>query len=428
MCSPAKGGKLPGFAEFQPSRPAVEASAVSDAKTTPLMARMIRQSYEALVRYSQPSGKAIAFQLSNFRTYNAPEFDLVRWFDVVTMPGGDVIQVESRTHQTSANLRLGRTEYVPQWKKEPEYGETKEGHFVSGLTVTQAFQAALADEPRLAAVSKLTAYDVTVTLEGRSRTYRAAFLWVDEREGLTMLPYDYITGRVATALVEKFLPGNRAPRVAPAPWDRTAPTKEACIAEEVALRSFGLSYQDSTDHTSGNHNVNGAFSASCQCNSDCSQDCYSNGFGGCEDWGDGGGTWGCHKISNPGFASADDHVSSGTATCRATAACSWKSCFACLCGGPSISVSYGGFGVSIGGSPESIVISKESSFTCPACRNEPPPPPPPGGGGGDDDGGGDDGGGGGMCEEGDWVTEWECIYVCGGWSDGEFCWVDPNMN
>jgi hypothetical protein len=32
-----------------------------------------------------------------------------------------------------------------------------------------------------------------------------------------------------------------------------------------------------------------------------------------------------------------------------------------------------------------------------------------------------------MCDEGSWVTEWECVYVCGGWSDGEYCYVDPNM-
>ena len=51
MCSPAKGGsKLPDFAGPRRSRPAVEMSAVADAKTTPFMARTIRQAYEAVAK------------------------------------------------------------------------------------------------------------------------------------------------------------------------------------------------------------------------------------------------------------------------------------------------------------------------------------------------------------------------------------------
>lgn len=404
------------------TRSVVEAAEVTDAKTTPLMARAIRQSYEALGRYAEASGKGISFHLSDFRTYEASEFSFVRWFDVVTMPGGDSIQVEARTHQASGNPRQGRTEYVPAWQVAKAYGDTKEGRSASDLTVTQAFQAALADEPRLAQVTHLTSYEVAVSFQGRSRNYRAAFLWGETRDGMTMLTYDLVTGRVDTGVVEKFPPGNKAPRVQPA-GDGTIRNKEACVAEEVAIRSFGLFQADHTGHTSGNHRVDGAFSASCVCNEDCSQDCTANGFGACYDTGD---TDTCHRISDPGFSSGDGHVSSGTATCKAAAACSWKSCFACLCTGPTISVSAGagGFSFSPGNTPFSA-LAKEGYFTCPACRTA-APPPPPGGGGGGEEGGGE--GGGGMCDEGSWVTEWECVYVCGGWSDGQYCYVDPNQN
>lgn len=402
------------------TRSSVEAAEVTDAKTTPLMARAIRQSYEALGRYAEASGKGLSFRLSDFRTYEASEFGFIRWFDVVTMPGGDSLQVEARTHQSGGDPSRGRTEYVPAWRVAKPYDETKEGRSASDLTVNQAFQAALADEPRLAQVTHLTSYDVTLRFEGRSRTYRAAFLWGETRDGMTMLVYDLVTGRVDTGVVEKFPPGNKAPRVKPA-GDETIRNKEACIAEEVDIRGFALYQAGFTGHSSGYHAVNGGFSASCVCNSDCSQDCTANGYANCEEWGD---TDTCHRISDPGFASGDGHAASGTTTCKAAAACSWKSCFGCLCSGPTISISGGGAGFSISpGNTPFAALAKDSYFNCSACRTAPPPPPPGGGGGGEEGGGG----GSGMCDEGNWVTEWECVYVCGGWSDGQYCYVDPNQ-
>src|SRR5262249_50284746 len=86
----------------------------SDPQTTPFMARLIRQSYASLARYAEPSGKKISFHLSNFRTLDTSDFDRVRWLDLVTMPGGEAIQVESRTHQAS-DTREGRVEYIPKW-------------------------------------------------------------------------------------------------------------------------------------------------------------------------------------------------------------------------------------------------------------------------------------------------------------------------
>jgi hypothetical protein len=465
--STAETTKSPSFAAFLRTHPAPEPSVTSDAKTTAFMQKTIRQAYDSLARYTKPSGKEISFYLNDFRTYDQTEFDFVRWLDLVTMPGGDLINVESRTHQDSSNPTAGRTEYVPHWKRAPEYIKSAQGQLISDYTVTRVFQAALADEPRLAAVTKLTSYEVTVWLEGQSRKYRAAFLWIEDRDGTTMLPYDYITGLVGQALVEKFPPGRTLSPRQRRSADKQGMTKSICYSGYITDRSWGLFQQDTTGHSSGYHAVDGAWSASCYCHEDCSQDCESNGFGGCDEWGD-VSTFYCHQISNPGFSSVNGHANpGGTATCSAMAACAWRECFACLCGGISISVSYNGAGFSIGTGPAGLAtLQKGDSFPCPPCQTQPTcnnngicepargeseqncpndcyvPPDPCNYDGwcdsyyGEDEyncpsdcysgggGGGDDGGGGGMCDEGSWVTEWECEYICGGWSDGEYCWVN----
>jgi len=54
-----------------------------------------------------------------------------------------------------------------------------------------------------------------------------------------------------------------------------------------------------------------------------------------------------------------------------------------------------------------------------ACEYTPPPPPPTGGGGG----GGTGGGSRASCNEGDLVTPEQCVTDCGGYVDGQYCYV-----
>ena len=68
-----------------------------DLRTDQGKEELIRRSYAAVRLYSLASGLHPSFELSEFQTIQHIDFGRFRWFDLVTAPGGQVIQVTGHT-------------------------------------------------------------------------------------------------------------------------------------------------------------------------------------------------------------------------------------------------------------------------------------------------------------------------------------------
>lgn len=417
--------------QIQKMRVTLNEQTLPDLRSEEGKKELIRRSYIAVSLYSRASAHRPTFEVSDFRTIPRVDFGRYEWFDLVTPPGGQVIQVTRHTTRSSTGTPI-RRHYSPEWVRAPqEYAESTEGKRFADARIDEILAAAARDMPELLGVTSVTTYRVTVTLDGETRSYRAAFLWKETGTGLTYQAYDQVTGRVGEALTETVPTGPVEVRSEPSADDLrnlgSAIEEVTCETGSVADRSFGLSAFDTTGHSSGEHELNGAVSMHCSCDSLCAQTCDSNVTASCNDWGD---TGTCHKISNP----SEDHSSSTTlnanlagsvASCGGGAGCAWKECLGCFCS-VTVSVSFGGAGLSVSTATSgAATLSDSHTFTCPTCNvvgddSETSDPPPSGGGGGD---------GGGSCScdcDGDgWVTPLECELDCGGIADIEngTCWV-----
>lgn len=425
-----------GGMQIQKMPVTLTAQTLPDLRTDEGKQELIRRSYLAVSLYSRASGHRPTYELSDFRTIPRVDFGRYEWFDLVTPPGGQVIQVTRHTVRGAQGTPI-RRHYTPRWIGAPQdYANTTEGKRFAHARIDEILAVAARDMPQLLGVTSVTAYRVTVTLGGETRSYRAAFLWKETGAGLTYQAYDQVTGRVDEAITETVPAGPVEVQSQPSVDDlrniSAAIDDETCESGSVADRSFGLSSSGFTGHTTGAHELDGAVSMHCDCDTTCAQTCEANVTGTCNDWGD---TGTCHVMSNPsedhsGATTFNAHLSGNTATCGGGLGCAWKECLGCFCS-VTVSVSWNGSGLSVSTTTADAATLKDShSLTCPTCTVATTDEPTDdssdtttsGGGGG-----GGDGGGGCSCDcDGDgWVTVLECETECGGIADVEngTCWV-----
>ena len=137
---------------------------------------IIKLSYELLERHSQSTVSDLGFELSGFGFIGADEFQKIRYGDIVTLTGGDVIDMSRKRH-TNGNTGAVTIEYIPVWGKHPgAAAQDVAGRRLETLSLAEVLEASK-DHPELSAVSSATQYTVTVNLRGESRTYQAAFFW-----------------------------------------------------------------------------------------------------------------------------------------------------------------------------------------------------------------------------------------------------------
>lgn len=147
---------------------------------------VVRETYRKLENYNAaaqifqrehtgkpaPSAASLSFELSNFRSGNVAEILNQRYAELVTLPTGDVISLTRGGH--SLNGGPQEATFAAEW--EPgQYAAV----FDPAWTVADVFHFEAA---RYYNIKTYASYQVTVRLNGRSRTYRALALFHEATE------------------------------------------------------------------------------------------------------------------------------------------------------------------------------------------------------------------------------------------------------
>jgi hypothetical protein len=146
--------------------------------------KVVTAAYDKLIMYSRAAALdrldrkvvlvtpdlVLHFSLKNFQTGSIEDLKSKHESEVVTMPEVEVIQITQGNN--SINNGPKEATYTAAWDNLKTQDQPR-------LTIGEAFQI-LGNE--YVNVRRYTAYDVTVTFEGRSRSYRALML-VHEQPG-----------------------------------------------------------------------------------------------------------------------------------------------------------------------------------------------------------------------------------------------------
>jgi hypothetical protein len=380
---------------------------------------IVRATYERLANYVQGSGTPLRFELSDFRTYAPRQFAKLPWLRLVDMPGGAVIDM-TRAVQQNDYLRTTTVVYKPTWAEHAgELPSVQGGVELASASAADVLGALGGTEADVRQVEALTSFAVKVTFEGRSRAYRAAFLWLPSSlTSYTLIVADNIVQGVEEAARESLPAGGPNDHIALPPAGAVPGGGNSCTPSDVT-QPFPYSQTGSTDHISGSHSANANINVRCACSAACASTCEASVLSSsCTE--SGFPLDSCHRMATSTKQSGDfkGNGHQTPSACAAGVACVKKSCLFCLCG---LSVSISLSGVTVTFTPSSAVdwdANHSGSAVCPVCELV-LSPPPGGGGDGDGDGGGGGGGGGLGCNgtlynfdcgnNGSWEFIGECV-------------------
>lgn len=323
--------------------------------------KIIRTAYDVLEDYAASEVSDLSFDLNYFEHLAPQDFYKKTYTDVITMPGGLMIDV-MRSHVTQTNTGAYTVEYVPKWTdQEAQVLRAPDGRSLEIVSLSELF--AIIDAQgfaEFATVNIVTTYQVTVTLRELSRVYQAAFIWYPHRATgkINFVVMDLITQGVAEAATEIhppiYEPGTQKRRA-------SLKTKKLCRAASSRTTNQPVEHKGYQDHLnpsdSSKHYAKAIFDITCSCESNCRSTCEASVIPlYCADKGfihDGL----CHKMSHGQGAKnniEDDGTADG-ASCSAGFKCGAKSCVTgCACSGVSVSVNTGAGDVSFSLGPEAI--------------------------------------------------------------------------
>lgn len=113
----------------------------------------------------------LRYQLRNFRTGPLDEIKLLRISQLVTVPDGDVIRISSGSF--SLNDGPWEAYYIAKWWKKPKEVGRRD------WTVEELFQLLVTE---YFDVGRYTSYEVEVSFEGKTRSYKAIVFHHDQSE------------------------------------------------------------------------------------------------------------------------------------------------------------------------------------------------------------------------------------------------------
>ncbi len=405
------------------------------------MSEVVRTAYSRLQELVRASGNSgFTIEVESFETIYPGDFGRVYWFGLVDMPEGRVVDVVRQAHRASwvgedRTRTVEQVSYRATWQTlAAEWQDAEWAAKLPAMAVSEVLSALGEGQPALRRASSVSSFRVRVNLEGETRHYRAAVVWVLNRAAkrLDFFVQDHIVQGVEAAIREPVAaapakPGGRGLQV-----NRLATKSARCFESNVP--SIGSAFRQGTNgHTGSNyHRSDASFSNTCACNYYCSQTCTAAvTSSNCYDTG-GFTSDACHKMAQDVGGSsqtvADGHVN--PASCGAGFGCIQKACLFCSCS-LGVSVSSSGASVSFNsfGSPD-WDGSLQYGRTCTPCStitdDEGDDDDDDGGGGNPPGGGGGGGGNPPLVDECDpdgdgWVTESECVLQCGGTVNGEWC-------
>lgn len=170
--------------------------------------RLIEQTYRKLSIYEavdriskansrgEPKGKDLAdkslkFKFSNFHLGPIQEILNVKYKDLVTPPTGEIIRIMPTTTENKKVEEDGTITY-----DEPKYSVDAKwvsGQYASGADVNWSVGDILQLEPlRFRDVGKYASYEVTVSLEGKKRTYLAMTFFNNSFQSSAALKPDFL--------------------------------------------------------------------------------------------------------------------------------------------------------------------------------------------------------------------------------------------
>lgn len=167
----------------------------------------VLRAYRRLARYTSTTPAPLSFEVSDFETIEERDFDTATYLDLVDLGEGWRIQVEPVLAARTSGAASGNprqdlsTAYFASWRGVPE--DPRKG-LLSGKTVREVLSLSAADEPGLRQARSVTSYRITAHLQGRTKSYRAAFFWLDAPapDGSCWIAIDELTDQVAQALRE----------------------------------------------------------------------------------------------------------------------------------------------------------------------------------------------------------------------------------
>jgi hypothetical protein len=371
---------------------------------------VIREAYASLARLTAAGGETLGFQLEGFRTVEPSQFGSVLWLDLVSMPGGDMLDVAREEKQF--NGRTDAVIYRPRWSLDSEdFLTTPEGLSLYGKTISDVLAELVPSRPEMVAVKAITSYRVTAHFLGKARSYNAAVVWLAPRQGrrATLFFVDNITQGVEEAVRER--PIRPRPRSL-GPVEKTAMCEYASSLQRLSNSQKGYNGHFGDDF----HEAGASVDFRCTCETTCAATCEpSFAVQYCQDSG-GFTADACHRMATDAKVSTTGTGDgrSGGPSCAAGLGCVQRACLYCMC---SLGVEVEVIGVTVqftsSGSPD-WEGNLDFNWQCPACEEI-----PPGGGEGtrgplnrDPDPGGGSGGGGGCCAWQTSCSDVNGVYTC----------------
>lgn len=356
-------------------------------------ARIVHIAYGQLSRYAANAGHDLRFEIDDLWTLRRDEFDTVLALDLYTLPTGAVVDVVPTRHRSEID-DFAWAEYKAKWRDHgDEIESAPEAQRLPGMTLAEILVELSEADPSYATVQRATSAEITVHLDGRQRTYRALFLWLQEGAGeewkrFDVLAIDNVTQGVAESLLEQFpIEGRRLGARPSREGVRsvTAASGTACVANTTSFTRVKNPAAGTNSHISGGHKarVDIRFTCSCDtgCNSTCSattsnEACFDTGFTSDS----------CHKMSSAADTSdgiVQNSAAQGVgASCAGGFQCAQRACLFCTCN-TTVGVTVVGSGISFASASQADWHRNlAANTTCAPCEatTTTTTQPPPGGG------------------------------------------------
>lgn len=158
------------------------------------------QRFDKAEKENQPRGQALAekglrFKLKDFRVGPIQEILNVRYRDLVTSPTGEIIQIGTGTTRHNVTDEDGLTtegeekfSIDAKWKSAQYASRADEGWTVGDILQLEAM--------RFHNVGEYASYEVTVSLEGKTKTYHAIAFFHNPYQSSTQLDPEFLDSTV----------------------------------------------------------------------------------------------------------------------------------------------------------------------------------------------------------------------------------------
>lgn len=140
---------------------------------------VIRKVYDRVLRYT--TGSDLRLEIRDFRHVSEESLASVPWADLVTTEPGPVLDL-ARKHQHRDELGFVSARFLPRWMEQSSNYLAVVQEELGDVSIQDALWAARALGDDFGEAVAVTSVGLRVELEGKVRTYRALFGWLDPQE------------------------------------------------------------------------------------------------------------------------------------------------------------------------------------------------------------------------------------------------------